>query len=137
MDLLGGLAVAGAVVAGLAGFDLYETTQLQEHGQETTAVVTDIHHGKSSWLTARYEAEGRTWESDTGRFTDEEIGEEIVVLYDRTDPDRFQTSTWTDWSGDYAFGFTMLSAGVLALAVAAGGSLVGSRPSRRRPRTSR
>ena len=136
-DVLGGLAVFGVVLVGAGGVDLYETSRLQQHGREADARVVEVVDGRFPALTARYEAEDRTWEADTGRFTDEEVGagwSSCTTV--RTPTDRFQTSSWTDWSEDYDFGYTTVAVGLLALGVSTSGAVLGwGRPRRRGRRT--
>ncbi|MGJ7441172.1 hypothetical protein [Aquipuribacter sp. MA13-6] len=131
--VLAWLAV-GLVFGGLGAFELHETSQLQRYGTVTTAEVTYVRDGRNPILTAEYEAQGRGWESDTSRFTDEQVGDRVEILYDRTDPYRFQTQSWTGWTEDYAFAGVFLVAGAAAAVVGAVLGIRMLRPVRHRRR---
>ena len=129
-----GLLVVALVAACWGSYEFYIARQLDAHGVTTSASVVDVDNGRYPYLRAQYTAEGRALEERTRRFSDEQAGEVIDIVYDETYPTRFQTTDFVAVEGSYTgpvilYGTAAVSA-LGALAVV----LYRRRPPRRRRR---
>ena len=96
----------------LAGFCLwgvyagYVSWQLEQNGITTTGIVTSLEESSDGdggccvySPVIEFEANGQTYSFESGNASSPpayDVGEQVVVLYDPTDPDTAQINKWTE-----------------------------------------